>query len=299
MAFKSGFVTIVGRPNVGKSTLINKIIGQKIAIVSPKAQTTRNKIAGIYTTDNSQVVFLDTPGMHKPTNELGQYMLKAANGAMNEADAIWFVADATSKRGAGEDFIINRLKNIQETPIYLIINKIDLIKDKNELLATIANYSDVEWTEVYPISAKNGEQVDDLLNSIEKYLPEGPQFYDADQITDHPERFLITEIIREKVLILTEQEVPHSVAVVIDSFKKEENEKLHIQVSIIVERPTQKNIIIGKQGSMIKKIGQMARKDIENLLGNKVYLETWVKVEERWRDRPQALQSFGYNEDKQ
>ncbi|MDR0899373.1 MAG: GTPase Era, partial [Lactobacillaceae bacterium] len=226
MTFKSGFVTIVGRPNVGKSTLINKIIGQKIAIVSSKAQTTRNKIAGIYSTDNAQVVFLDTPGIHKPQNALGQYMVKAATSAMNEADAIWFVVDATAPRSTGEDYIIDRLNKIKDTPKYLVVNKVDLIKDKNELLKTIASYTDVEWDEVFPISALKGEQVDTLLDSIVDHLEEGPQYFDKDQITDHPERFLIAEIIREKVLQLTRQEVPHSVAVVIDAITKNENEKL-------------------------------------------------------------------------
>ncbi|MGY3744108.1 GTPase Era [Oenococcus kitaharae] len=296
--FKSGFVAIIGRPNVGKSTLINYIVGQKIAIISSKAQTTRNKIAGIYTTDNAQVVFLDTPGIHKPHNSLDQYMEKASLGALNEADAVLFVVDASEKRGLGDDFIINRLKQIKNTPIYLLVNKIDLIKNKNDLFNTINSYTvnAIDWSEVYPISALSGEQVPDLVENIIGKLNPGPQYFDKDQVTDHPERFLVSELIREKILQLTEQEVPHSIAVVIDSMKKDgENAKLHIQASIIVERASQKNIIIGKQGRMIKRIGQLARKDIEPLLGDKVYLETWVKVEPRWRERPQALQELGYN----
>ncbi|WP_415627099.1 GTPase Era [Oenococcus sicerae] len=296
--FKSGFVAIIGRPNVGKSTLLNNIIGQKVAITSNKAQTTRNKIAGIYTTDQAQVVFLDTPGIHKPHNSLDQYMEKASFGALNEADAIWFVVDASEKRGPGDNFIIERLKEVQNTPVYLLVNKIDLIKNKNDLFKTIASYTTnaIDWSEVYPISAISGEAVEELVANIIEKLNPGPQYFAKDQITDHPERFLVAELIREKILLLTEQEVPHSIAIVIDSMKKDgENGKLHIQASIIVERASQKNIIIGKQGSMIKKIGQLARKDIENLLGDKVYLETWVKVEARWRERPQSLQELGYN----
>ncbi|AZZ61639.1 GTPase Era [Oenococcus sp. UCMA 16435] len=296
--YKSGFVAIIGRPNVGKSTLLNYIIGQKVAIISSKAQTTRNKIAGIYTTEEAQVVFLDTPGIHKPYNSLDQYMEKASFGALNEADAVWFVVDATEERGGGDNFIIDRLKKIKNTPIYLLVNKIDLVKNKNDLFQAISNYTvnSLDWTEVYPISAKSGEQVNALVTDVIEKLHPGPQYFSKDQITDHPERFLVAELIREKILQLTEQEVPHSIAVVIDSMKKDGvNEKLHIQASIVVERSSQKNIIIGKQGSMIKRIGQLARKDIENLLGEKVYLETWVKVEARWRERPQALQELGYN----
>ncbi|MGR8772605.1 GTPase Era [Leuconostoc citreum] len=296
--FKSGFVAIIGRPNVGKSTLLNRIVGEKIAIMSDKAQTTRNKIQGIYTTDNTQVVFIDTPGVHKPQNSLGNFMVKSAFSALHEADAIWFVVDASMPRGRGDDFIISRLNEVTETPIYLLINKVDLIA-REELLAIIESYQvdAPTWTEVFPISATEGDNVPELLDNVVSHLDEGPQYFDADQLTDHPERFVIGELIREKVLQLTRQEVPHSVAVVIDKIAREDEEKIHIQASIIVERPTQKNIIIGKQGTMIKNIGTRARKDIERLMGDKVFLETWVKVEPRWRDRPQALQTLGYNEE--
>ena len=296
--FKSGFVAIIGRPNVGKSTLLNRIVGEKIAIMSDKAQTTRNKIQGIYTTDNAQVVFIDTPGVHKPQNSLGNFMVKSAFSALHEADAIWFVVDASMPRGRGDDFIISRLNEVTETPIYLLINKVDLIA-REELLAIIESYQvdAPTWTEVFPISATEGDNVPELLDNVVSHLDEGPQYFDADQLTDHPERFVIGELIREKVLQLTRQEVPHSVAVVIDKIAREDEEKIHIQASIIVERPTQKNIIIGKQGTMIKNIGTRARKDIERLMGDKVFLETWVKVEPRWRDRPQALQTLGYNEE--
>ena len=296
--FKSGFVAIIGRPNVGKSTLLNRIVGEKIAIMSDKAQTTRNKIQGIYTTDNAQVVFIDTPGVHKPQNSLGNFMVKSAFSALHEADAIWFVVDASMPRGRGDDFIISRLNEVTETPIYLLINKVDLIA-REELLAIIESYQvdAPTWTEVFPISATEGDNVPELLDNVVSHLDEGSQYFDADQLTDHPERFVIGELIREKVLQLTRQEVPHSVAVVIDKIAREDEEKIHIQASIIVERPTQKNIIIGKQGTMIKNIGTRARKDIERLMGDKVFLETWVKVEPRWRDRPQALQTLGYNEE--
>lgn len=294
--FKSGFIALVGRPNVGKSTLLNKMIGEKIAIMSPKAQTTRNKIQGIYTTDEGQIVFLDTPGIHKPQNSLGDYMVKTAMSALREADVIWFIVNADQKRGAGDDFIINRLRET-ETPVNLIINKIDLIHPE-ELLAIIADYSQqMEFNDIYPISALKGDGVDELLNNAMANLDQGPQYYPADQITDHPERFIMAELIREKVLQLTRQEVPHSVAVVIDKIERQDDKHLHVQATIIVERPTQKNIVIGKQGAMIKEIGIRARRDIERLLGDKIFLETWVKVEERWRDKPQALQTYGYKED--
>lgn len=294
--FKSGFIALVGRPNVGKSTLLNKMIGEKIAIMSPKAQTTRNKIQGIYTTDEGQIVFLDTPGIHKPQNSLGDFMVRTAMSALHEADVVWFIVNADQRRGAGDDFIINRLRET-ETPVNLVINKIDLIHPE-ELLAIIADYSQqMDFNDIYLISALKGDGVDELLGNAMDGLEVGPQYYPADQITDHPERFIMAELIREKVLLLTRQEVPHSVAVVIDKIERQDDKHLHVQATIVVERPTQKNIVIGKQGSMIKEIGTRARRDIERLLGDKIFLETWVKVEERWRDKPQALQTYGYKED--
>lgn len=295
--FKSGFVAIVGRPNVGKSTLMNHIVGEKIAIMSNKAQTTRNKIQGIYTTDEEQIVFIDTPGIHKPQNSLGDFMVKSALSALHEADAIWFVVNADEERGRGDDFIIERLKDVKSTPIYLVINKIDLVHP-NELLDIIATYQGIEgmeWAEVFPISAKTGANVQELIDNVAGKLEAGPQYFPADQITDHPERFVIGELIREKVLQLTSQEVPHSVAVVIEKIERENDEKIQIQATIVVDRPGQKSIIIGKQGAVIKQIGIRARKDIERLLGDRVNLTTWVKVEERWRDKPQALQTYGYS----
>lgn len=295
-AFKSGFVAIVGRPNVGKSTLMNEMIGEKIAIMSPKAQTTRNKIQGIYTNDEGQIVFIDTPGIHKPQNGLGDFMVKTAMSSLGEADMIWFVVNADQPRGAGDDFIINRLKTV-DTPVYLIINKVDLVHPQ-DLLAIIDDYrQQMDFAEIFPISALDGDGVPHLLDFTMGNMEEGPQYYPEDQITDHPERFIMAELIREKVLQLTRQEVPHSVAVVIETIEREGEAKLHIQAAIVVERPTQKNIVIGKQGSMIKEIGTRARKDIERLMGEKIFLELWVKVEDRWRDKPQSLNAFGYNED--
>lgn len=294
--FKSGFIALVGRPNVGKSTLLNKMIGEKIAIMSPKAQTTRNKIQGIYTTNEGQMVFMDTPGIHKPHNSLGDFMVKTAMSALREADMVWMLVNADQKRGAGDDFIIHRLKE-SNTPVYLIINKVDLI-NRAEVLDQIADYNtQMDFAEIFPVSALTGEGVPELLQFTMNHMSAGPQYYPADQITDHPERFIMSELIREKVLELTRQEVPHSVAVVIDKIEREDEEHLHVQATIVVERSSQKNIVIGKQGAMIKQIGIRARKDIERLLGDKIFLETWVKVEDRWRDKPQALQSYGYKED--
>ncbi|RRK10029.1 GTPase Era [Lactiplantibacillus garii] len=295
-AFHSGFVAIIGRPNVGKSTLLNRIVGQKVAIMSDKAQTTRNRIQGIYTTSDTQMVFIDTPGIHKPHSRLGDFMVKSALSTLGEVDAVLFMINADERRGAGDNFIIDRLKNVKK-PIYLVINKIDQVHP-DHLLEIMDQYKDaLPWKEVYPISALEGNNVDELLTTLKAQLPEGPQYYPSDQITDHPERFIISELIREKVLELTRQEVPHSTAVVIDSIKRQDEEKIHVQATIIIERPSQKGIIIGKGGSMLKKIGSMARKDIEHLLGDKVYLELWVKVQENWKDRQDLLASYGYRSD--
>lgn len=293
---KSGFVAIVGRPNVGKSTLLNRIVGQKIAIMSDKAQTTRNKIQGVYTTDEAQLVFIDTPGIHKPKHRLGDYMVEAAYSALREVDAIMFMISADQKRGPGDNFILERLKN-QNVPVYLIINKIDKIHP-DDLLAIIDDYrQEMEFKEIIPISATEGNNVEHLMETLVEQMPEGPQYFPEDQVTDHPEYFIVSELIREKVLQLTRDEVPHSVAVVTDSMKREANEKVHIQATIIVERTSQKGIIIGKGGKMLKNIGTQARKDIERLLGDKVFLELWVKVQKDWRDKKTYLQDYGYRND--
>ncbi|MEK0289226.1 GTPase Era [Caldifermentibacillus hisashii] len=294
--YKSGFITIIGRPNVGKSTFLNKVIGQKIAIMSDKAQTTRNKIQGVLTTEEAQMIFIDTPGIHKPKHRLGQFMIKVATNTLNEVDLILFMVNASEGFGRGEEFILEKLQGIQ-TKVFLVINKIDLVHP-DDLITIIDRYKDkFPFSEIVPISALEGNNVDHLLHMIQKYLPEGPQYYPSDQVTDHPERFIIAELIREKVLQLTREEIPHSVAVIIEKIETRENGTVHIMAAIIVERDSQKGIIIGKQGSMLKEIGKRARTDIENLLGSKVFLELWVKVQKDWRNKASLLKEFGYRED--
>ena len=294
--FKSGFVAILGRPNVGKSTFLNRVMGQKIAIMSNKAQTTRNKIMGIYTTETEQIVFIDTPGIHKPKTALGDFMVESAYSTLREVDTALFMVPADEKRGKGDDMIIERLKEAK-VPVILVINKIDKVHP-DQLLEQIDDFRDqMDFKEIIPISALQGNNVDRLLTVLTENLEEGFQYFPEDQITDHPERFLVSEMIREKILTLTEQEAPHSVAVVVDSMKRDpETDKIHIQATIMVERNSQKGIIIGKHGAMLKKIGTLARRDIEIMLGDKVYLETWVKVKKNWRDKKLDLADFGYNE---
>ena len=291
--FKSGFVAIVGRPNVGKSTFMNYVLGQKIAIMSDKAQTTRNKIQGVYTNQDCQIVFLDTPGIHKPKHELGNFMVESAYSALKEVDAVLFMVNAAEKRGPGDDFIIEKLKKIK-TPVFLVLNKIDLISP-DALLDRVESYQEtIPFAGIIPISVLQGNNVQELMTTLTNHLPEGPQYYPSDQITDHPEYFVVSELIREKILHLTKEEIPHSVAVTVDKMQKDEFDKVHVYANIIVERPTQKGIIIGKGGKLLKEIGVRARKDIEQLLGNKVYLELWVKVEKDWRKKKSHLQDFGY-----
>ena len=296
LMFKSGFVAILGRPNVGKSTFLNRVMGQKIAIMSNKAQTTRNKIMGIYTTETEQIVFIDTPGIHKPKTALGDFMVESAYSTLREVDTVLFMVPADEKRGKGDDMIIERLKEAK-VPVILVINKIDKVHP-DQLLEQIDDFRDqMDFKEIIPISALQGNNVDRLLTVLTENLEEGFQYFPEDQITDHPERFLVSEMIREKILTLTEQEVPHSVAVVVDSMKRDpETDKIHIQATIMVKRNSQKGIIIGKHGAMLKKIGTLARRDIEIMLGDKVYLETWVKVKKNWRDKKLDLADFGYNE---
>lgn len=296
---KSGFVAIIGRPNVGKSTFLNTTIGKKIAIMSNKPQTTRNTISGVYTTKETQIIFIDTPGIHKPHNELGERMTKSAYQSTKGVDAILWMISAKEHFTVGEEMILNNIKNTN-TPIFLCINKIDLLKNRNEIDKIILEYKDRHnFKGIYPISALENQNIEHVLNDITEILPEGPQYYPTDMITDHPERFLIAEIIREKVLINTEEEVPHSVAVVIDMMKKNEDNPniIDCYASIYVERKSQKGIIIGSGGAMLKKIGAQARKDIVNILGSKVYLEIWVKVKEDWRNRENALKALGYGID--
>jgi GTPase len=294
--FKSGFITIIGRPNVGKSTFLNHVIGQKIAIMSDKAQTTRNTIQGVLTTDDAQLIFIDTPGIHKPKHRLGDFMVKVATNTLNEVDLILFMVNATEEFGRGEQYILEKLKDIH-TKVFLVINKIDLIHP-DQLIEVIAQYKDkYDFAEIIPISALQGNNVERLIDVIKNYMPEGPQYYPNDQVTDHPERFIIAELIREKVIHLTREEVPHSVAVIIEKIEKRDNGTIHIMAAIIVERNSQKGIVIGKQGAMLKEIGKRARMDIENLLGSKVFLELWVKVQKDWRDKATLLREFGYRED--
>ena len=294
--YKSGFVSIIGRPNVGKSTFLNRIIGQKIAIMSDKPQTTRNKIQGVYTENDSQVIFIDTPGIHKPKHKLGDFMVKMAQTTLKEVDIVLFMVNATEGFGRGEEFIIEKLKETKQ-PVFLVINKIDQLHPE-QLLELIDQYRKLhEFAEIVPISALDGNNVDALIGTIKKYLPEGPQYYPENQVTDHPERFIIAELIREKVLHLTREEVPHSVAVVIDAIQKREGGAVYINATIVVERASQKGIIIGKQGKMLKEVGKRARFDIEALLGSKVFLEVWVKVQKDWRNKMSQLRDLGFRED--
>ncbi len=288
-------MAILGRPNVGKSTFLNQVLGQKIAIMSDKAQTTRNKIMGIYTTDSEQIVFIDTPGIHKPKTALGDFMVESAYSTLREVETVLFMVPADEERGKGDNMIMERLK-AAKIPVILVINKIDKVHP-DQLLEKIEDFrSQMDFKEIVPISALQGNNIPTLLNLLKENLEEGYQYFPEDQITNHPERFLVSEMIREKVLQLTREEVPHSVAVVIESMKRdEETDKIHIRATIMVERDSQKGIIIGKKGSMLKKIGQLARRDIEIMLGDKVFLETWVKVKKNWRDKKLDLADFGYN----
>lgn len=295
--YKSGFISIIGRPNVGKSTFLNRVIGQKIAIMSDKPQTTRNKVQGVLTTDDAQMVFIDTPGIHKPKHKLGDFMMKTAVNTLREVDLVLFMINAEEGFGGGDEFIIDKLKDIK-TPIFLVINKIDRIHP-DKLMELIVQYKAfLDFAEIVPISALEGNNVDRLLEQIQKILPEGPQYYPADQVTDHPERFIVSELIREKVLHLTREEVPHSIAVVIDKISKRDGkDMIDVMATIVVERDSQKGIVIGKQGALLKEVGKRSRQDIEHLLGSKVFLELWVKVQKDWRNKAANLRDFGFKED--
>ncbi|HLS07332.1 MAG TPA: GTPase Era [Bacillota bacterium] len=294
--FKSGFIAMIGRPNVGKSTFINKVIGQKVVITSDKPQTTRHKIQAVYNDEQSQIIFIDTPGIHKPKHRLGEYMVKTAKSTLNEVDAIIFMIDAETGYGKGDQFIIDQLEDIKR-PVYLVINKIDLVHP-DELLPLIDLYnSKANFTEIIPISALEGNNVNHLLNILQDRLEAGPKYYPDDQVIDHPEQFIISEFIREKVLQLTREEIPHSITVVIENITKRSSNVVVVQASIVTERDSQKGIIIGKRGQMLKNIGQKARKDIERLLGSKVYLELWVRVRKDWRNRQSDLKQYGYFSD--
>ena len=293
--FKSGFVTLIGRPNVGKSTLMNYLIGQKIAITSNKPQTTRNRIQTVLTTDEGQIVFVDTPGIDKAKNKLGEYMVNVAEKTLNEVDVVLWLVEPTTFIGAGEQHIAKHLQRVK-TPVILVINKVDSVK-REEILPAIAAYKDIyDFADIVPVSARSGDNTDELLRVIMKYLPYGPQFYDEDTVTDQPERQIVAELIREKALHSLQDEIPHGIAVAIDRMKMQ-NKVMHIDATIICERDSHKGIIIGKQGSMLKKIGSTARYEIERMLDCKVNLKLWVKVKKDWRDSEFLMKNFGYREE--
>ena len=291
--FKSGFVAVVGRPNVGKSTLINALIGDKIVIVSDKAQTTRNRIICVYTDQEKQIVFMDTPGIHKPKHKLGEFMVTAAVDSLKEVEAVLFLVAANEKRGSGDNFIIEQLQKVK-VPVYLCINKIDTLT-KEDLLKVIVSYQDAyPFAGVIPISALEKENLDVLLGELTSKLPEGPQYFPEDMITDQPERLLISDMIREKILLTTRDEVPHSIAVEVEEMKTRDDGTTYIRATIFVERDSQKGIIIGNKGAMLKQLGAQSRLDIQRLLGTKVYLDLWVKVKKDWRNKSGMLSELGY-----
>lgn len=293
--FKSGFVTLIGRPNVGKSTLMNYLIGQKIAITSNKPQTTRNRIQTVLTTEEGQIVFVDTPGIHKAKNKLGEYMVNIAERSLNEVDVVLWLVEPSDFIGAGERHIIEQLKKVK-TPVILVINKIDMVK-KEGVLPVIDMYrKEFDFADIVPVSARSGNNTDELVRVILNYLPYGPQFYDEDTVTDQPERQIVAELIREKALHCLNEEIPHGIAVAIDRMKME-RKVMHIDATIICERDSHKGIIIGKQGSMLKKIGSTARFEIERLLECKVNLKLWVKVQKNWRDSDYLMKNFGYRDE--
>lgn len=293
--FKSGFVTLVGRPNVGKSTLMNYLIGQKIAITSNKPQTTRNRIQTVLTTEEGQIVFVDTPGIHKAKNKLGEYMVNVAERTLNEVDVVLWLVEPTTFIGAGEQHIAKQLLKVR-TPVILVINKTDSVKPE-EVLQAIAAYKDLyDFAEIVPVSARNGDNTDELLKVILKYLSYGPQFYDEETLTDQPERQIVAELIREKALHSLNEEIPHGIAVIIERMKMQ-RKVMHIDATIICERDSHKGIIIGKQGNMLKKIGSTARYEIEKMLDVQVNLKLWVKVKKDWRDSEYLMKNFGYREE--
>lgn len=292
--YKSGFATLIGRPNVGKSTLMNHLIGQKIAITSNKPQTTRNRIQTVYTSEEGQIVFVDTPGIHKAKNKLGEYMVTVAERTLSEVDVILWLVEPTTFIGAGEQHIAEQLRKTK-TPIILVINKIDTVK-REEILKSIDAYKDIcDFAEIVPCSALKGDNTEDLIKVIMKYLPYGPQFYDEDTVTDQPERQIVAELIREKALRSLNEEVPHGIAVSTDQMKARNSRLIDIDATIICERDSHKGIIIGKQGAMLKKIGSQARPEIEDMLGKKVNLKLWVKVKKDWRDSDFLIKNFGYD----
>lgn len=292
--FRSGFVTLIGRPNVGKSTLMNCLIGQKIAITSDKPQTTRNRIQTVYTDERGQIIFLDTPGIHKAKNKLGEYMVSVAEHTLKEVDAILWLVEPSTFIGAGEQHIAEQLRSVK-TPVILVINKIDTVK-KEEVLTFIAAYKDIcNFAEIVPVSALKAIGTDELLDVILKYLPYGPQYYDEDTVTDQPMRQIAAELIREKALRMLSDEIPHGIAVTIEKMTERRNGIMDIEANIVCERDSHKGIIIGKGGAMLKRIGTAARMEIEDLMDTKVNLQLWVKVRKEWRDSELYMKNYGYN----
>ena len=294
-AYKSGFAAIIGRPNVGKSTLMNRLIGQKIAITSKKPQTTRNRIQTVYTCEQGQIIFQDTPGIHKAKNKLGEYMVNVAQKTLEDVDVILWLVEASTYIGPGEKYIAEQLEKTKK-PVILVINKVDTIK-KEEILAVIDAYRKLyDFREIVPTSALRGQNMEDLIDTIFRYLPEGPQFYDEDTVTDQPQRQIVAEIIREKALHALDEEIPHGIAVTIERMRERKRGNIcDIEATIICERESHKGIIIGKQGSMLKKIGTNARYEIEQMLEEQVNLKIWVKVRKDWRDNDIQMKNFGYN----
>ena len=296
MSFKSGFVSIVGRPNVGKSTLLNQILKTKLAIMSDVAQTTRNTIQGIYTDNEAQIIFMDTPGIHKPQDGLGNFMNTTALNSIYGVDMVLFIAPANETIGRGDRFIIERLKEA-DGPVFLLLNKCDLVS-KDEVIKKLTEWKELfDFKEIIPISALEDQNVDTLISTIKTYLNEGMMYYTKDQMTDHPERFVMAEFIREKILYFTREEVPHSVAIVVERMAELEDGSVEVIATIVVDRKSQKGILIGKQGSMIKKIRQNAQREMKRFLQTTVHLELFVKVENNWRNKQKYLKEFGYNED--
>ena len=295
---KSGIITICGRPNVGKSTLTNALVGEKVAIVTNKPQTTRNRICGVRTRGESQFVFVDTPGLHKARTRLGDYMVNVVKESVADVDAVMLLVEPIPNVGGPEEQLIARIKTLR-CPAVLVINKVDTLDKKEKLLEVIQTYEQAhQFQAVVPISAKTGEGVDELLDVLEGYLPQGPQLFPEDMTSDQPERQMMAEILREKLLLCLDKEIPHGTAVEITRFAERDDEVVEVEATIYCEKNSHKGIIIGKGGSMLKKVSTLARQDMESFMGTKVYLQTWVKVKENWRDNPAAIQNFGYKGDK-
>jgi GTP-binding protein Era len=293
--YRSGFVALIGRPNVGKSTLLNAMLGEKIAIISDKPQTTRNKIRAILSRGEGQIIFIDTPGIHKPKHKLGKHLVETALDTLKEVDLILWVVDASQPPAGGERFVADALSKVQ-TPVFLVVNKVDLIN--HDLQGMMSEYAKIgRFHKVFHISALFKQQIDILIDGIFQALPVGPQYYPEDQLTDQPERFIIAELVREKIFQLTHEEIPHSTAVEIEEIKERDNGLVYVRATIFVERESQKGIVVGKQGTLLKKIGKAAREDIEHLLGSKIYLDLWVKVKSDWRNQECTWRALGLMEE--